>query len=741
MSLTLAAPTTAATRPLALRMRGDLAALPLVIRGRRQWNVKDPVALTYFRLRDEEYAVLEMLDGQATPDEIVARFNQRFAPRRLTAEGLHAFVARAHRDGLVISDAPGQTQTLLERAAKRRQRRWLATLMSPLSIRFPGIDPTPVLARLDPLARWLSSPVGLALGALTIAAALLLVFAQFGQLMMRMPDFRDFFTARNALLIVAALSLTKVLHELGHALTCRRLGGECHELGVMLLVFAPCLYCNVSDSWMFASRARRIAVAAAGMYVEALLAAVATFLWWFTEPGLMNSLALDVMFVCSVSTLLFNGNPLLRYDGYYILSDLVEIPNLAEQSSTAMRRFLGRICLGLKTRAPHDDAHTSQLFLLAYSLASTLYRWMITVFLLWFCYRVLEPYHLEALAKALAVGVVAGMIFGPMSSAVRFVRTPTVRSNVHRGRFFATLLVLVGILAALAFVPLPVHVLAPVLVEPLDAQRVYVSQAGRLDSNVHAGDVVQAGQVLAVLTDPEIDLEIVRLTGKRDEQQQHVQNLERRRNQDPQASAQIPAAAEALTDLDERLRKKLADRDRLELRAPVAGTVLPPEWRSEPNSGERLPNWNGTPLVDQNLGSMLETGTLYCLIGDPRHIELVAMVDQADVERLAVGDRALVKLDQAAGETLWANVVEIAAMDLTVAPRQLVYGGELAARKDAAGVARPLSATYQVKLALDDHAQRLLLGARGRARIYAAPESVLGRVRRWLRGTFHFPVS
>ena len=122
-------------------------------------------------------------------------------------------------------------------------------------------------------------------------------------------------------------------------MTCIRLGGQCRELGLMLLVFTPCLYCEVSDAWTFPSKWQRIAVSAAGIIVEIVLAALAALVWCFSGPGLLHSLAFAVMVVCSVSTLLFNGNPLMRYDGYYVLADLLEVPNLAEQSRAVVARF------------------------------------------------------------------------------------------------------------------------------------------------------------------------------------------------------------------------------------------------------------------------------------------------------------------------------------------------------------------------------------------------------------------
>jgi putative peptide zinc metalloprotease protein len=739
MTIISETPTASASRPLAMRMRSDLVIVPQRIAGRRYWAVKDPMALAYFQLRDEELAVLEMLDGQASAAEIVARFERRFAPRRLTPECLQAFIVRLHRDGLVISDAPRQGEQLLERAAKDRRRRRAMSVASLLAIRLPGVRPAPLLDRLYPLARLLLSPLLVSLCLALITAAVALVATHSAQFEARLPDMPAYFTARNAVLVLLAISLVKVLHELGHALVCRHFGGDCHEVGPMFLVFAPCLYCDVSDSWMFSSRFRRAAVAAAGIYVEALLAALATFIWWFSEPGLTSALALNVMVVCSVSTLLFNGNPLLRYDGYYVLSDLIEIPNLAEQSSTALRGLLSRVLLGLHSVPDPDTTSWRRLFLVIYGAASIVYRLVLVAVLLWFCYRVLAPYRLEILAALLAVSVVGGLLAGPFTRGLRFARTPTSQTRVSRGRM--ALVVVLGLVLALAAAawPLPVRVTAPVLIEPHDARRVYVTEPGTLEFAASVGQIVHAGQTLATLSNPDLDLEIVKLIAERNRQQLRLENLSRRRGQDRSAAAEIPTAREALADLEERLSRRRADHERLTLIAPVGGTVLPPEWKDSPQITGTLASWQGTPLLTRNQGALLETGTLFCLIGDPHQVEAVAVVDQSDVERIAVGQRAEVKLDQAAGAVLWGTITEIAEIDVDIAPRQLASGKDLPTRKDSAGMARPLSASYQVRIELDATDRPLLLGAPGRVRIHAPAESLLGRINRWLRGTFHFP--
>ncbi len=243
-----------------------------------------------------------------------------------------------------------------------------------------------------------------------VLSAIGLVAVQYDVFQSKLPGFHQFFNVKNAFLLAVALAGTKVLHELGHGMSCKHFGGECHEIGVLVLVLTPCLYCNVSDSWMLPNKWQRAMIGAAGMYVELAIASVCTFIWWFSEPGLLNYLALSTMFVCSVSTVIFNGNPLLRYDGYYILSDIMEIPNLRQKSSEILNRKLSEWCLGIES--PHDPflPERNQIFFALYTVAAAVYRWFITFSILWFLYQVFKPYRLEVVGQ-----IIAGMALYSLS--------------------------------------------------------------------------------------------------------------------------------------------------------------------------------------------------------------------------------------------------------------------------------------------------------------------------------------
>ncbi len=373
-----------------------------------------------------------MLDGRASLDEIRRRAEQLLAPRSLSNLQLQGFLATLHRCGLVVAESSGQGEQLLLRQAGQRRALRYQKLLGVLAIRFRGINPQGLLDWLYPKCRWLFTPV-VALACLLLAiAAALLVAVEFDTFRSRLPEVHSLVASSNLPWLVLAIAATKVLHELGHALACRHFGGDCHEIGLMLLVFTPCLYCNVSDSWMLPSKWQRIAIAAAGIYVELILASVCTFVWWFSQSGVLNAVCLNTVLVCSLGTLLFNGNPLLRYDGYFILSDLVEVPNLAADSTAAAQRLLARWCLGLDVPLDRAAPTNRQALLLLYAVASTLYRWMVVIAVLWALNVLARPYHLQPLVALLGCVTLVGMVAPTMVAAARLARTR--RANVASPR-------------------------------------------------------------------------------------------------------------------------------------------------------------------------------------------------------------------------------------------------------------------------------------------------------------------
>jgi putative peptide zinc metalloprotease protein len=735
-------------RKVALRMRRDLVACRHVYQGQPWWVVKDPLALAYYRFPEEDFAILEMLDGRSSLTELREKFARRFAPRTVTAGELEQLIGSLHRSRLVVSDAAGQGHELKKRRDERKWKERISEFTNVLSLRFRGIDPDRLLTAMYPWVKWMFSPAAFICSLLLGLAALLWITVQWDDFHARLPGFQQFFTRKNGYLLAVVLCVTKVMHEFGHGLACKHFGrknngtGECHEMGVMLLVLTPCLYCNVSDSTMLPSKWQRAAIGAAGMYVELVLASIATFLWWFSQPGLFHNLCLSTMFVSSVSTVMFNANPLMRYDGYYILSDLLEIPNLRQRANEVVQRFLQEWCLGLELPpAPFMPRRKKWLFAL-FTVSAGIYRWVITFSILWFLHKFFERDRLEVIGQALGVMSIYGLVVLPLWRVGKFFRTPGRTDKVKRKNVVVSLGIVAALLAFVLLVPLPHHVLCSLEVQPRDAAIVYVDMPGTLEEVlVRPGDEVRKGQELARLGDDDLAYSIAQLTGEHDRYLAQLTSLQRQKFVDPAAGAQIPQVAETVAALDEQLTEKLTDQQRLVLKAPVAGTVMPPvEVPKQENEDGRLSAWWGTPFDARNLGCLLMESTPFCQIGDPAHWQANLVIDQADVEFVRPGQTVKIKLDELPHDTLRGEIEEVARHDLKISPRQLSNksGGELATRTDAAGIERPLNVSYEARVPLDDPEGLFRLGLRGRAKIHTAPQTLGQRLWRYLTQTFHF---
>jgi len=733
--------TPSSARPLALAMRRDLIVRRQRWQGREYWAIKDPLTLKYYRFEEEEFTILSLLDGRASSEQIQGEFERRFPPQRLSAAQLQHLLTQLHRSNLLVADAAGQGEQLLSRDRTKQRRQRLGALANFLAIRLRGFDPDRLLTALDRRLGWIfSAPAAFAAGALMLAA-LLLITAEFETFRSRLPTLDTFFATHNWLWLAMTLSLTKVLHEFGHGLACKRFGGECHEMGVMLLVGTPCLYCNVSDAWIIPSKWRRAAIGAAGMYVELILASLCTFLWWLSEPGLFNHLCLNVMFVSSVSTLLFNANPLMRFDGYYILADLIEIPNLRQKSAAVIQRTLGAWLLGLRQRPDPFLPTRGRWLFAAYSIASAAYGWLVSLSIFWFIYQVLEPYGLKILGQLLAVAMVASLIVMPLVRLANFLLEPARSQTVNKMRAMVSLGGIAAGIAALLCVPLPYYVAATFEVQPRGAARVYVDVPGELQSVEAASGTVAAGQPIAVLDAAEIRLAAERLQAQRADLLVRIEGIRQRAHTDDAALLELAQTEEALAALDQQIARLQQDVAKLTIRAPLAGVIVPPPTRiSEKGDRTRLVSWSGRPLEARNVGAYLEASTFICQIVQPGKLEAILAIDQNELDFVRAGQSVDLLLVSLPGQRLAGQIDRIAEENMAAAPSRLAAGsgGQLATKSDAAGIERPLAVVYQANVPLDDPSGQVATGVTGTARIHAGWQPLGHRFWRSFCRTFHF---
>lgn len=730
--------------PLALRMRPDLQWTPIHYSTRRCWVARDPVAHRHFHLTEDERFLLSCLNGKRSVEQIQEMYAARFAPRRLAATHLQAFVHRLHRQGLIMAEHSGQGEQLWERDRKRRFSDWSAAARNILAIRFRGINPDPWLIHLRGVSHWLFHPATIFLVAVLLAAGLTSLLLNGSLFWARLPSFDEFLQANNLLLLALALVGVKLLHELGHALACHRFQRSCPEMGILLLFFFPVLYCDVSSSWTISNKWQRMVVSAAGVYVEMILAVICFWIWWYSLPGLLNSLCFNVLLVCSVGTLLLNGNPLMRYDGYYLLADAWEIPNLDRSGRAAWRRNAYHSLLGIRLSRDHVMEPRLEKWAMGYTLLATLYRFAILIGILALFHGLLEPYRMEVGAWGLGGVIMTAMAASGVRGIGGALRDPSLRHRI-RWRRFALMagggaLLILFVLA----VPLPYRVHAPATLEFADPAPIYVTVPGRLLRAAPAGARVAEGEELIVLENAKLRLERNDLGIERQRLRTRLAALEAQRGDDEEAARRIPSTRQSEADFAHRHQQLQQDVERLTIRSPRSGIIVSPprlyRTRSERQQGA---SWEGTPLDPFNRGAWLTEGTLVCVVGDPEELVAIAVVPQTQIDLIAEGQRVLLFPQDHPGSSLEAIVSEIAQNPVESAPDILEATGEILAPKEGStrgdpARERPLITSYQVRLEFITPPDRFLMGGRIHARFTVAPQSFASRCIRFFRRTFNF---
>ncbi len=735
-------------RPVEMLRRPDLDVEESLYQAERCWIVKDPLGLKYYRLLEPEFAVLQLLDGRHSLKQIKERLQQQFPASEFRLNELHQLIVSFQQQGLVISPAVGLGSVLLDRHRKQQRQKLMQMAASLLSIRFPGVDPDRFLSRTYPWLRWLfSGPMTIVFVVLMLSAGLLLL-SDLPGFYRRLPDFQSFFGGSNLLLLAGLMVLTKVLHELGHGYTCKHFGGQCHEIGVMLLVFMPTLFCNTSDSWILRNKWQRIAIGGAGMYVELILASACTWIWWYTQPGWLHFACLNIMFLSGVSALIFNGNPLLRYDAYYMLSDWLEIPNLTQKSRAAWLDLCRRLLLGMpKSKSRLVPTKHRELFAV-YSVASFFYRWLVVFSILWFLSKWFEPYGLEVIGHTLMAFSIGGMVLMPAWQLYRFFEHPGRRQQVKRKRFWITAAGAAVLVAMFFYLPIPRSVRAPFVIEPQEAARVFVKVPARIVAQpvAHLQFVRQGDEVLTV-DNLELRLAVAELEG---EQQRLVESIVREERQSRSGITQNNQLSELLAELksvEGQLAEQTEKLESLRVVAPRDGHVIPafPQPKLLPNTAkennEVLPTWWGDPFDRANLGATLEAETHLCWIGEMEHLQAELIVEQTEIQDIAIGQQVLLRLDEYPGRRIRGEVVALAPGHLeSLAPSLAsTFGGPVEVTPDTTtGAIQPIFRWYQVSVSISADEIKLLPGFRGEAKIYVAPQTLAQRSYRWLSVLLRF---
>lgn len=541
------------------------------------WQVlRDPGSNKFYRLDEANYYLVGLLDGRRSVDDVWQTATQQLGHDAPTQGEVIQLLGQLYTNNLLEADLPPDVEGMFDRYRKRKQREVTGYLTNILFARIPLYDPDRMLGRWVGVLGWLFCPVGIALWCVLIGYGLyaLLSAGRFDLIVAQtMGDpaaaVEGVLAPANLWLLYVAMVFTKLLHEMGHGICCkyfgkrRHSGGEVHAFGVMMLAFMPIPYVDASSSWALRSKWQRAFVAAAGMYVELALASVAAVVWANTDPAsTANQLAFNVIFIASVTTLLFNANPLIRFDGYYILSDLIEMPNLAQRSKDYLYYLTKKFAY--KVRRPRDPARTpgERPVLVAYGIASFFYRIFITVTIIWFVAD-----KLFFIGAVMAVAAVIGFVFVPLGKFVRYLFTNAELTRT-RGRSLAlTGLAVVLLVGLLGILPVPEWKTAQAIVEPEQRADIHARTDGYLVSVLPTGSLAPDTQhVLFHGSNDELAMEHDRVAAQlRLTRAQYTQRLA------GGESAAARAVNGQIAALQQRLARIEQMQDELTVHAPFAG--------------------------------------------------------------------------------------------------------------------------------------------------------------------------
>lgn len=546
-------------RDVQVGLREDLEVTRHLFRGTPSYVIRDPVTFHTQRLDPADYDILVRIDPDRSLAEIFADLVQSGKAIAQDEEKFYQFMLQLHRLGflhLPVADDKALYRRFQTKVQARR-REWLLGF---LFLRVPLYNPDAFLQRTIRFIRPLFSRTAMVLWFALMLTAGFILLRRWHDLI---EPLQGMLAARNLALMWVTLVVLKVFHEFGHAFACKHYGGHVPEMGAYFILFTPCAYVDASASWGFTGKRERIVVCLAGMYVESIIAALAVFLWAATGPSLLNSAAHNVIFLAGTVTVLFNINPLMRYDGYYILSDLVEVPNLRARAAQYLLACARRCFLGIPSPFAHLRPRMHAL-LLTFGVAAGAYR--ITV-LLAIC-AILA-------SRMFLVGLALGALF------LGITLTKAARRLIHylwhaeettavRGRAIALGIIVLFLLPAGALLlPLPSSVHARGLLQQSGDTVVHAAESGFLtDVLVEHGARVRPGDPLAILDG---DTQYERVAAANAALAAAELRRDAFRQVEPHRALQegdrAMALAGALRDGQERLAN-------LTVRAPSAGTVI-----------------------------------------------------------------------------------------------------------------------------------------------------------------------
>lgn len=587
-------------RALHPRLRPHVDVTRQRYRGRRWHVAHDPSSNQFYRLSPVAYDLVMSLDGRRTVEEAWTLSLQKFGDGAPTQNEVVELLGQLYSTNLLSVDSTPEVEQFLQRGRERVKRRLTQQAIGLMYFRLRLFNPEPILRSLVPILKPVLNRWGLLAWAIAVGSALVSILPEWPRLV---GGFDQYVSPANSGWMLGMFVLLKLIHELGHGIICKRLGGQVPEFGVMLLVLIPSPYVDASSCWAFPSKWQRMAVGAGGMIFELGCAAIAAFVWLASPDGsLAKQLAYFAMLTASVSTILFNINPLMKFDGYYMLADWLEIPNLMQRSQQMLHYLAQKYAYAVERPRLPSTLRGEQATLVIFGLLAMMYRVVLFLSITLF---VVGQFFVVGLF--LALWSTAAWFVLPTGKFIHWLASDAGLVDRRARAIGVSLAALAGLALLVGAVPVPDWRRGSGVVESVQQAGVFFRVDGFVDRVfVRPGSVVKEGDVLAQLSSPE--LARARRTLKSQVDEYRVLREEARSKDKP---AEVDMGDQALLLLRDQLDEIDRRVEALTVRAPQAGTIV-------------------GPSPQQMVGAFVHRGEPLCLVVDAGRLRVAATLGQND---------------------------------------------------------------------------------------------------------------
>jgi putative peptide zinc metalloprotease protein len=686
------------------RVANVRAALRPTVRIRKQrfrgewWYVlHDVFNNVFFRLNPASYAFISRLSLSRSVDEVWRECMDMDPDSAHGQVAALQLLSQFNNDNLLYFDTPTDSGKLFARQQKGKKREQRTKLMSFMSLRIALLDPDSWLERMSPIYGMLFGRVGLVVWLTVMVGALNVLLPRTQELAAQV---NSVLAPGNLILLYTGMIFIKLVHEFGHGAACKHLGGEVHTAGIMFILFTPMPFVDATSSWSLRSRWHRALVGASGMIFELFIAALAAFVWAFSAPGIVHTIAYNMMFTASLSTLAFNANPLMKFDGYFIFSDLMDIPNLQTRARGQLSYLAERFLFGVSEAK--STAHTLReaVWMVVYGIGASIYKVFITVFIILF---VTDEYLIVGALMAVMM-LVMWLVIPPFKLLRYLAASPRLTSN--RGRAVAvTVFLLVSTLGLSSLISIPNHFRAPGITESASFHQVLTATPGVVAEIIaKPGRMVTNGEVLVRLSNRELELKIVDASSQLD--QVLIQE-------------QIAKSRHGIQLDSVRKRKASIATLLTQLRQQEKGLLV---------QARQGGIWVAPTMMD-SLGSWAAQGTQMGMVLDQEQFNFMAVISQEEAASLfeeQLTSTLAVRLNGQSGNVIQVSgyqIIPFQRENLPSAALGMLGGGDVAVASGDTQGTQSLEPFFLVRATLESSAGgRLLHGHSGKLRVTLEPQ-------------------